>query len=127
MDPLYVRLGGAPAVEAVVETFYRKVLVDERVSAFFDDVDMDRQMVKQKAFLTLVLGGPAAYSGKDMRIGHAHLVARGLSDKHVDAVIELLGSSLAEHGVSEKDIADVAAIAESVRDDVLGRGKRGAP
>jgi hemoglobin len=126
MTSLFERLGGAPALESVVESFYRKVLVDERISDFFDDVDMDGQLAKQKAFLTMVLGGPVHYSGKDMRQGHKHLVARGLDDTHVDAVIELLGATLAEHGVSAAEIADVAGIAESVRDDVLDRAPRSA-
>lgn len=121
MDSLFHRLGGRPAVEAVVETFYRKVLTDDRISDFFDDVDMDRQIEKQRGFLTMVFGGPTAYTGKDMREGHKHLVARGLNDGHVDAVIELLGVSLAEHGVSTNDIAEIAGIANSVRDDVLNR------
>lgn len=121
MTNLFGQLGGQAAVEAVVETFYRKVLTDDRVSEFFDDVDMDRQITKQKAFLTMVFGGPSSYSGKDMRDGHRHLVARGLSDKHVDAVIELLGESLRDHGVTSDQIAEVAAVAESVRDAVLNR------
>lgn len=123
MGSLYEKLGGQKAVDAVVETFYRKVLVDDRISDFFDDVDMDHQIVKQKAFLTMVFGGPANYTGKDMREGHKHLVARGLNDSHVDAVIELLGAALKEHGVSDSDISEVAAIANSVRDDVLSREK----
>ncbi|HYX37380.1 MAG TPA: group 1 truncated hemoglobin [Oligoflexus sp.] len=121
MVSLYEKLGGQNAVDAVVETFYRKVLTDERVMDFFDDVDMDNQIVKQKAFLTMVFGGPVSYSGKDMREGHRHLVARGLNDGHVDAVVELLGASLAEHGVDANDIEQIAAIANSVRDDVLNR------
>ena len=40
--------------------FYRKVLADERISRFFDDVDMERQAAKQKAFLTMVTSGPAS-------------------------------------------------------------------
>jgi hemoglobin len=120
MPTIYEELGGEPAVEAAVDRFYRKVLVDERVARFFDDVDMDRQAAKQKAFLTMVLGGPSRYTGQDMRKGHAHLVARGLNDGHVDAVIELLGQTLAELGVSRERIAQVATIANSVRDDVLG-------
>jgi len=121
MATLYEELGGEPAVEAAVDIFYRKVLIDDRISRFFDDIDMDVQAAKQKAFLTLVLGGPAKYSGRDMRQGHAHLVERGLNDSHVDAVIELLGQTLAELGVSGDKIGKVAAIANSVRDDVLNR------
>ena len=118
---LYEQLGGAPAVETAVDVFYRKVLSDDRVSSFFDDVDMDRQIAKQKAFLTMVFGGPVAYSGSDMRCGHAHLVQRGLNDSHVNAVIELLGESLREIGAPEHLIERVASIAESARVDVLNR------
>jgi hemoglobin len=118
---LYEQLGGEAAVSAAVDLFYRKVLSDDRVSRFFDDVDMDRQIGKQKAFLTMVFGGPVAYSGKDMRAGHSHLIARGLNDSHVDVVIELLGSTLRDLSVPEPLIAQVAALANSVRNDVLNR------
>lgn len=118
---LYEKLGGADAVNAAVDIFYRKVLSDDRVSRFFEDVDMERQAQKQKAFLTMVFGGPNNYSGLDMREGHKHLVKMGLDDSHVDAVIELLGATLQELGVGDADIGEVAAIANSVRDDVLDR------
>ena len=80
---------GSRGLDAAVDVFYRKVLSDDRVSHFFDDVDMDRQIAKQKAFLTIIFGGPVAYTGKDMRAGHAHLLQRGLNDSHVDVVIQL--------------------------------------
>jgi hemoglobin len=118
---LFEQLGGQDAVEAAVDNFYRKVLTDDRVSSFFDDVDMDRQRAKQKAFLTMAFGGPHNYSGKDMRTAHARLVAKGLNDSHVDAIIELLGATLQEMGVAEGLIQQVAAIAESTRNDVLNR------
>jgi hemoglobin len=118
---VYDLLGGAAAMDAAVDAFYRRVLSDDRIAGFFDDVDMERQAAKQKAFLTMVLGGPAAYAGKDMRTAHAHLVQRGLSDAHFDAVVENLGATLAELGVPAELVARVAATAESVRADVLGR------
>lgn len=121
MSTLYERLGGAPALDAAVDIFYRKVLSDARISSFFDDVDMDRQSAKQKAFLTMVTGGPAHYTGNDMRAGHANLVRGGLNDAHVDAVIENLAETLKELGVSDAEIAEVGALANSVRDDVLNR------
>jgi hemoglobin len=124
MPSLYETLGGAAAVDAVVETFYRSVLTDDRISRFFDDVDMDYQIAKQKAFLTMVFGGPASYTGKAMREGHRPLVKRGLNDSHVDAVIECLGAALSEHGASDQAISQVVAIANSVRDDVLDRPYR---
>ena len=118
---LYEQLGGQPAVDAAVDSFYRKVLKDARIKHFFEGVDMDVQIGKQKAFLTMVFGGPANYSGKDMRAGHERLVKMGLNDSHVDAVIELLGQTLTELGVSQPLIAQVAGLANSVRNDVLNR------
>ncbi len=124
MATLYEEIGGAPAVEAAVEVFYRKVLMDDRIAHFFDDTDMDRQIAKQQGFLTMVFGGPNAYTGRAMREGHRHLVARGLDDTHVDVVIGHLGDTLRELGVGEKQIAEVAGLANSVRDEVLDRASQ---
>ncbi len=118
---LFEDLGGAAALDAVVDAFYQKVLADDRVNGFFDSTDMERQARKQKSFLTFAFGGPNKYTGKNMRDGHAHLVERGLDDSHVDAIIEILGTTLQEFNVPAEKIQEVAAIAESVRDDVLGR------
>jgi hemoglobin len=118
---LYEAIGGEEAVGAAVERFYRRVLSDERISRFFEDVDMERQAAKQKAFLTTVCGGPGAYTGKDLRQVHARMVERGLNDTHFDAVAEHLGSTLAELGVVKELVEQVLAIAESARVDVLNR------
>jgi hemoglobin len=121
MPTLYERLGGAPAVDAAVDIFYRKVLADGRIARFFENVNMEEQIAKQKAFLTMAFGGPNKYTGKDMREAHKKLVAKGLNDMHVDAVVENLSSTLRQLGVGEKDVLEVAALANSVRDDVLNR------
>ena len=123
MSSLYERIGGAPAVKAAVDIFYGKVLADDRIAHFFEGVDMQRQIGKQRAFLVMAFGGPNTYTGEDMRRGHAHLVTRGLNDSHFDAVVENLAATLSELGVGSAEIAAVAQIAESVRDDVLGREK----
>lgn len=116
---LFARLGGAPAVQAATEIFYRKVLADPLLAPYFDDVDMDRQIAKQAAFLTMALGGPADYTGRDLRTAHAGMA--GLSDMHVDRVIGHLAQTLQELGVDSSDIAAAGAVAESVRNDVLNR------
>jgi len=108
-------------VDAAVDKFYRKVLKDQRISRFFEGVDMDKQAAKQKAFLTMVFGGPHSYTGLDMRRGHQHLVKMGLNDSHFDAVIEDLGATLKEMGVADELIKQVAALAETTRNDVLDR------
>ena len=121
MSTLFEQIGGEAAVNAAVDLFYRKVLADDRIAHFFDDVDMERQAAKQKAFLTMAFGGPHNYTGQDMRRGHAHLVKRGLNDSHFDAVAENLGATLKDMGVAQNLIDQVLAIAESTRNDVLVR------
>lgn len=118
MSNLYEKIGGEAAVDLAVDVFYRKVLSDDRISHFFDTVDMDRQRVKQKAFLTYAFGGPASYSGKDMRTAHASM---NLNEGHFDAVMENLGATLKELNVPDELIAEAAAIANSVKADVLNR------
>lgn len=118
---LYERIGGEAAVSAAVELFYRKVLNDHRINRFFGDADMEKQLVKQKAFFTMAFGGPNSYTGKDMRNAHAHLVNIGLNDDHFNVVMELLGETMQELNVPADLIAEAAAIAEGARNDVLGR------
>lgn len=115
---LYEKIGGEPAVDAAVDLFYRKVLADERINQFFDTVDMDAQRAKQKAFLTVAFGGPNKYSGKDMRAAHAHMK---LTEEHFNAVMEALGGTLKELNVPDDLIGEAAAIAMSVKDDVLNK------
>lgn len=118
---LYDQIGGAVAVDAAVELFYRKVLSDYRINRFFSKTNMEEQIAKQKAFFTMAFGGPNNYTGGDMRDVHAHLVAMGLDSSHFDAVMEHLGASLTELGVPDDLIVQAAAIAESTRKDVLGK------
>jgi len=116
---LYERLGGSLAIRSVTEAFYRKVLADDLLAPYFDDADMDRQIAKQESFLTMVLGGPNEYTGRDLRSAHARMV--DLDDKHFDGVVGHLAGTLREFGVSEADVSSVGVIAESVRNDVLNR------
>ena len=118
---LYETIGGEAAVTAAVEIFYRKVMADPTIKRFFDGLNMEQQITKQKAFLTMVFHGPNNYTGLDMRTGHAHLVKMGLNDSHFDAVVEHLASTLKELKVKGKDLVKIVNIANSVRNGVLGR------
>lgn len=115
---LYERIGGAAAVEAAVDVFYRKVLADKRINHYFDTVDMDGQRAKQKAFLTFAFGGPNQYSGKDMRTAHAKM---SLTEADFNAVMENLGATLEELKVPPALIEEAAGIAMSVKNDVLNK------
>lgn len=121
MSSIYEQIGGQAAINVAVDKFYRRVLRDQELAPYFNDIDMDKQRSKQAAFLTMVTGGPNEYTGRDMRTSHAHLVERGIGDRHVDLVIKHLGETLAELGVAQELIEQIAAVAESVRNDVLSR------
>jgi hemoglobin len=117
---LYEQLGGAAAVDAAVDIFYRKVLADEHLRPFFEGVDMKRQTAHQKAFLTMAFGGPNHYNGRSMRQAHAKPAMKGLNESHFNAVVGHLAATLTELKVKPELIQQVAAVAESVRKDVLG-------
>jgi hemoglobin len=122
VSDLFEKIGGAPAVDAAVVLFYKKVLADERIKHFFDGVDMERQAGHQKMFLTYAFGGAPNYSGKGMRAAHKKLVEeQGLNNNHFDAVLENLGAAMAELGVPHKLIAEAAGIAETTRADILNK------
>jgi len=122
MSTLYEKLGGEPAVDAAVDIFYTKVLADDRIKHFFVGIPMDRMRDHQKKFLTYAFGGPNNYSGRGMKAAHSRLVNEmGLNDTHFDAVMDNLGATLTELNVPSDLIGEAAAIAESVRDAVLGR------
>lgn len=118
---LYERIGGAAAVDAAVDVFYQKVLSDYRINRFFDNIDMEKQAIKQKAFFTVAFGGPNNYTGSDMRHAHARLVKIGLNNEHFDAVMEHLDATLKELNVPQALIEEVSTLAESTRNDVLGK------
>jgi hemoglobin len=118
---LFEKLGGQSAVDAAVDIFYRKVLSDDSISHFFENIDMDAQIAKQKAFLTFAFGGPNNYSGQDMRNAHSKLVKEGLNEQHFNAVAGHLQSTLEELGVSADLVQEVMTIAGSTKNDVLNR------
>ena len=118
---LFEKIGGEPAVEAAVDLFYRKVLNDERVSRFFEDVDMEGQRAKQKSFLTMVFGGPNDYTGEDRGAAETKLVDAGLDDSHVGGVAVNLQNTLDELGVPAGLVNEVMALAAGTRDDILNK------
>jgi len=120
--PLYNRVGGDKAMEIAVDVFYRKVLQDDSVSRFFEDVDMEGLRLKQKSFLAMAFGGPYQYSGLDLRKAHGRLVEHmGLTDEHFDRVIAIFRETMEEIEISNKETDEMIAVLESARDDILNR------
>lgn len=119
---LYDKLGGESAIDELVAILYRKIIEDEQLNSFFEGICVHYQQYKQKVFLTMVLGGPTQYTGKDLRKAHERLVIeKGLGDLHFDRVVDHLQAALEEIDVSADDIDEVIAITEGTRNDVLSR------
>ncbi len=124
MSTLYDKLGGEKTVKLVVENFYQRVLNDDRINHFFEQVDMLKQKMHQIDFLTYAFEGSERYRGSTMREIHQKLVQeKGLSDEHFNAFIEDLVETLKELEISPALIEEALAIAGSVehRNDVLNK------
>lgn len=117
---LFERIGGMDAVKKAVEVFYDKMINDHQVNHFFEGMEVEDIMKKQVAFLSYALGGPAKYTGKNMRDAHARLVdEKGLEESHFNIVAGHLVATLNELGVNKSEIDEVVEIVMSVKDDVL--------
>ncbi|OCB13733.1 hemin receptor [Mycobacterium vulneris] len=115
MTTIYDQIGGAEALETVVEDFYRRVLADEQLAAFFTGTNMARLKGKQVEFFAAALGGPVVYSGAPMRQVHQ---GRGITMHHFNLVAGHLGDSLAEAGVPEVLVGQIIAAIAPLADEI---------
>jgi hemoglobin len=73
---LYEWAGGMPAIERLMDVFYRKVRGDDLLAPVFAQMSAEHpQHVAH--FVAEVLGGPARYSKE--RGGHPHMISRHLN------------------------------------------------
>lgn len=113
---LFEKLGGKPAIEAVVEEFYNRILVDADLKGFFAGMDMDNQAKQQVNFLTMALGGPNAYEGRPMKEAHEGL---GITEQHFNKVAGHLVETLKWAGVCESDINEVVAAVTPLKEAIV--------
>jgi hemoglobin len=95
MTSNYEQIGGAEAIETVVEDFYVRVLADEELAGFFIRTNMTRLQGKQAEFFGAALGGPEPYTGAPMRQVHQ---GRGITMHHFNLVAGHLANSLRRPG-----------------------------
>jgi hemoglobin len=116
MSSLFERIGGEKAVERAVVLFYGKVLLDPFLTHFFDSVDMEAQIHKQKEFLTMALGGPHNYTGRHLRKAHQHLQ---IQEEHFHAVIKHLKETLVELNIHKDDLDEIMLSLAVTHDDIV--------
>lgn len=118
---LFERIGGDAAVKATVLKMYAKILDDDMLAPFFEDIDVEKLRLSQSAFVTYAFGGPNHYTGKRLRDAHAGAVNQGMNDVHFDRVATHLKSAMEELSVPADLIAEALQIVNSTRADVLGQ------
>jgi hemoglobin len=115
-ETLYERLGGRDAIGAVVDEFYDRVLEDERVAYYFEDVDMQRQRAHQTQFISSVTGGPVEYSGAEMEAAHKGM---GITSTEFEAIATHLDETLESFDVADADRRAVMEEVASYRPEIV--------
>jgi len=115
-ETLYERLGGREAIRAVVDDFYARLLADDELGPFFADTDMESLKEHQTDYLCEAAGGPAEYTGPDIRAAHLHVP---FTDALLDRSVEHLLASLDEFDVTGEDREAVVGAITTHADDLL--------
>jgi hemoglobin len=113
---IYAAIGGAPAVAAAVDDFYRRVLGDPELAGYFTGIDVQRVKAHQRIFLAAALGGPAVYRGRPMRAAHAGLHIR---DADFGRVVAHLAATLGSLGVPGPIIATIGDLLGPLREQIV--------
>jgi len=119
---LYDRLGGVYPIATVIDDFIDRIMVDPRLNANVA-VNEAHHRVPPAGFKYLVTemlcwaaGGPQSYTGKDMATSHGHLK---IAAKEWDAFMDDLDQTLNKFEVPAAERAEVVAIVQSTRGDIV--------
>jgi hemoglobin len=109
---LYQRLGGMPAIRAVVDDLVDRILADDRVNQWFAHAASDpaaaaAYKAKLADFLCQGTGGPCQYKGVDMVTAHK---GRGVTGEAFQAVVDDLVATLEKLHVPEKEKSEVLGL-----------------
>jgi len=113
----YDQMGGEPAVTAVVDDFYQRLLADPELLVYFEGRDLEKLKAHQRALVTVALGGTSEeYTGRMMHPAHAGLA---ITHEAFDKVLDHLAATLTGAGVSAVTTARILAILQPLRTDVV--------
>lgn len=114
---LYERLGGKPAIIAVVDDFIGNVAADARINGRFAGADIPRLKASLVDQICEAAGGPCTYTGPDMRTAHAGM---GITDGEFDALVEDLVRSLDRFAVPARERDELLGALGGMRGDIVG-------
>lgn len=101
---LYDRLGGKPAVTAVVEEFVARTTSNDKIRDRFFNVDADKLKTLLVEFVCAAGGGGCQYEGRDMATTHASMY---LVEDEFNALVGDLVGALDKFKVPDKEKNDL--------------------
>jgi len=113
---LFERLGGMPAIEAVVADFIGNVAADERINAPFAVSDLKLLRQRLVEFVCVAAGGPCKYTGRDMRTVHKGM---GITNAQFDALVGALVKTLEKLKVPEKEKGELLGALGPLREQIV--------
>lgn len=114
---LYDRLGGKPALNAVVGELWAVAAADVRINARFAHTKPEIFGAQLVDFLCQASGGPCQYKGKDMKAAHTGMK---LTDGEFNALAEDTTKALNKFKVPAKEQKEVIGMLASLKGDVVG-------
>ena len=115
---LYDRLGGKPAITAVVDDFVGNVAGDARINARFAGANVPRLKTMLVDQICAASGGPCSYTGKDMVSAHKGM---NISEAEFGALVGDLVRSLDKFKVPEKERGELLAALGGMKPDIVSQ------
>ncbi len=113
----FERLGGEPALRAIIDDFVDRIFDDIMIGFFFRRASRERIKEMEYQHAAEHLGGPVRYGGRPLRAAHsAHQIFGG----HFERRKKILSDVLTEHGVAEDIARAWLAHTESLRGEITG-------
>jgi hemoglobin len=115
---LYERLGGKPAITAVIDDFIGNVAADTRINKRFANADIPRLKARLVDQVCEVSGGPCKYTGASMRDAHTGMK---ITDAEFGALVEDLVKSLDKFKVPAKEKGELLSALGGMKGDIVGK------
>ena len=113
---LYERLGGQPAISAVVEDFAGRVLADARINKKFAKSDPARLVANLTTFVCSATGGPCKYAGLSMKQAHQNM---GVTQGEFGALVENLVATLDKFKVPDQEKGELLGALGPLGPDIV--------
>ncbi|HYM33712.1 MAG TPA: group 1 truncated hemoglobin [Candidatus Cybelea sp.] len=114
---LYDRLGGQPAINAVVDDFVANVAADPVINARFKNTDIAKLKQSLRDQICAGTGGPCTYKGKDMVQAHKGM---NVSNAEFNAMGGDMLKTLNKLSVPDKEKNEVMTMLGSMQASVVG-------